>query len=144
MRELQAEGSEFVLEAEVLRPRQDAGDGASVETPGLMAAIAVSIHSRACFIGVVLALGRAADSEGAVVAGPVAVEGVDDVEEGLVAGPDDAVGEVVRVRVASLARDRVDRLHLVTAELVQSLVRERDDLVLADARACSSVVRCRW
>ena len=54
-----------------------------------------------------LALGRAAHSEGAVVAGPVAVEGVDDVEEGLVAGPDDAVGEVVRMRVAPFARDGV-------------------------------------
>ena len=59
---------------------------------------------------------------------------MDDVEEGLVAGPDDAVGEVVRMRVASLARDRVDRLHLVAAELIESLVRERDDLVLAHAR----------
>jgi hypothetical protein len=59
---------------------------------------------------------------------------VDDVEEGLVAGPDDAVGEVVRMRVAPLARDRVDRLHLVAAELVQPLVGQRDDLVLAHPR----------
>jgi phosphoserine phosphatase len=59
---------------------------------------------------------------------------VDDVEERLVAGADDAVGEVVRVRVAPLAGDRVDRLDLVRAELVQPLVRQGHDLVLAHAR----------
>ena len=48
-------------------------------------------------------------------------------------GPDQPVGEVVRVRVAALARDRVDRLDLVRAHLVQPLVGQRDDLVLPDA-----------
>ncbi len=38
------------------------------------------------------------------------------------------------MRVAALARDRVDRLHLVAAQLVQPLAGERDDLVLAHAR----------
>ena len=48
-------------------------------------------------------------------------------------GPDQPVGEVVRVRVAALAGDRVDRLDLVGAHLVEPLVRQRDDLVLPDA-----------
>ena len=48
-------------------------------------------------------------------------------------GPDQPVGEVVRVRVAPLAGDRVDRLDLVGAHLVEPLVGQRDDLVLADA-----------
>ncbi len=68
-----------------------------------------------------------------VVAGPVAVVGVDDVEERLVTRPDQPVGEVVRVRVAPLAGDRVDRLDLVGAHLVEPLVGQRDDLVLPDA-----------
>jgi hypothetical protein len=55
---------------------------------------------------------------------------VDDVEERLVARPDQPVGEVVRVGVAPLAGDRVDRLDLVGAHLVEALVGVRDDLVL--------------
>ena len=81
-------------------------------------------------VRVFLRLARAADHEAAVVAGPVAVVGVHDVEERLLPRPDHAVGEVVRVRVAPLAGDRVDRLHVVRAHLVQALVRQRDDLVL--------------
>ena len=83
-------------------------------------------------VGIALGRGRAADRERAVIAGAIAVEGVDDVEEGLVAGPDDPVGEVVRVRVAALAGDRVDRLDLIRPQLVEPLVGQRDDLVLAD------------
>ena len=48
-------------------------------------------------------------------------------------GPDQPVGEVVRVRVAPLARDRVDRLDLVRPHLVEPLAGEPDDLVLPDA-----------
>ena len=77
---------------------------------------------------------RAADVEGAVVAGAVALVGLQDVEERLVAGAEVAVGEVVRMRVAALARDRVDRLDVVRAHLVEHLVGHRDDVVLADAR----------
>jgi hypothetical protein len=60
---------------------------------------------------------------------------VDDVEEGLVARPDQAVGEDVRVGFAAVARDGVDRLDLLRAELEQDLHRLGDDLVLADARS---------
>ena len=45
-----------------------------------------------------------------------------------------AVGEVVRVRIAALAGDGVDRLDVVGAHLVEHLVGLRDDVVLADAR----------
>src|SRR6185437_16970844 len=59
-------------------------------------------------VRVALYRSAAADVEGAVVAGPVSVEGLDDVEERLIPGPDQPVGEVVRMRAASLAGDRVD------------------------------------
>ncbi len=52
---------------------------------------------------------RATDRERAVVARAVADERMDDVEERLVAGADQAVREVVRMRRAALAGDRVDR-----------------------------------
>ena len=57
-----------------------------------------------------------------------------DVEERLVAGPDHAVGEVVRMRIAALAGDRVDRLDVVGAVGVEELVDLGDDVVLAHAR----------
>ena len=57
-----------------------------------------------------------------------------DIEEGLIAGTDDTVGEVVGVGVAALAGDRVDRLDIIGAELVEHLVGERHDIRLAHAR----------
>src|SRR6185436_505104 len=53
-----------------------------------------------------------ADHESPVVAGLVADERLDDVEEGLVARPDDPVREDVGMRAASLPRDRVDVVHV--------------------------------
>ena len=47
---------------------------------------------------------------------------------------DHAVGEVVRMRVAALAGNRVDRLDVVGAELVEHLVGERHDISLAHPR----------
>ena len=76
---------------------------------------------------------RAADVERAVVARAIAHERLDDVEERLVAGTDQAVGEVVRMRAAALAGDRVDRLDAVGAHLVEARGRERDDLAFLDA-----------
>ena len=75
----------------------------------------------------------AADVERAVVARPVAHERMDDVEERLVARAEEPVGEDVRVRVAAVARDGVDGLHLLRPHLEEQLVRARDDLVLVDA-----------
>src|SRR4051794_21692832 len=130
--ELQPERLHLAAEAELLGLRQQRGDlvGAHADADTRDPAV----HPLPGLgVGVALGRGRAADREGAVVAGPVAVEGVDDVEERLVAWPDQPVGEVVRVRVAPLAGDGVDRLDLVRPHLVEALVGEGDDLVLADA-----------
>ena len=90
------------------------------------------VHPLAGFlVGRPLGAGRLAHAERAVVAGAIADEGHDDVEEGLIAGADDPVSEVVRVRAAALARDRVDGLDVVRAHLVEALVGQRHDLVLA-------------
>ena len=100
-----------------------------------VAAALVGVHERA--------RGRA-DGERAVVARPIAVEGVEDVEVRRVAGAQHPVGEHVRVRAAALARDRVHALDVLRAELEQHLVHERDAVVLAEAgpdRAEELVVR---
>ena len=60
---------------------------------------------------------------------------MDDVEERLVARPEEAVGEHVRVRVAAIAGDGVHGLDLLRPHLEQQLVRAADDLVLVHARA---------
>jgi hypothetical protein len=57
-----------------------------------------------------------------------------DVEERLVARAQHAVGEIVRMRIAALARDRVDRFHVVGAVAVEEFVDLRDDVVLAHPR----------
>ena len=88
----------------------------------------------ALLVGVELGGRRVADVERAVVARPVAHERVDDVEERLVAGAQEPVGERVRVRVAAVAGDRVDRLDVLRAELEEHFHRARHDLVLAHAR----------
>ena len=93
----------------------------------------------ALLVRVELRLRDAAHVEGAVVAGAVAHERVDHVEERLVARPQQPVGEDVRVRVAAVARDGVDRLDLLGAHLEQQLLRTRHDLVLVDARAQHAV-----
>ena len=77
---------------------------------------------------------RPADHERPVVAGLVADERVDDVEEGLVAGPDDPVAEDVRVRAAALAGDRVDVVDVLRAQVEQALGDVGHELALADAR----------
>ena len=92
-------------------------------------------------VGVVLRRRRASDIEGAVVAGAVAHERLQDVEEHLVAGADHAVGEIVRVRIAALAGDRVDRFDVVGAMAIQELVDHADDVVLAHAGRSFSLIR---
>ena len=130
MGELQPERLHLAAEAELLGLRQQRRDLVGAHA-GLDAG-QPAVHPLAGLrVGVPLRRGRAAHRERAVVAGPVAVERVDDVEERLVAGADEPVGEVVRVRVAPLTGDRVDRLDLVGAHLVEALVGVRDDLVLA-------------
>ena len=134
MAELKTEAGLLVGEAELLGSRPDLGD-------------LVRRHPRpherdrgiepltALLVRVELRMADAADVERAVVARPVPHERMDDVEERLVARPQEPVGEDVRVRVAAVARDGVDGLHLLGAHLEQQLVRARDDLVLVDAGA---------
>src|SRR5213593_1242252 len=65
--------------------------------------------------------GRGASNvEGAVVTGAIAHEGLNDVEECLIAGADQAIGEVMRMRRAALAGNRVDRFDTVGAHRVES------------------------
>src|SRR5215472_3050079 len=65
--------------------------------------------------------------ERSVVTGAITHERLDDVEERLVAGTDEPVGEVVRMRAAALARDGVDRFHAIAAHLVQAPSGKRDN-----------------
>src|SRR5438874_1093287 len=74
---------------------------------------------------------RAADTEGAVVAGAVAHVRLDDVEERLVAGADQPVGEVVRVRAAALTGHRVHGLNVVGPHRIEHVVDAGDDVRLA-------------
>ena len=75
------------------------------------------------------------DGESAVVAGPVALVAVQDVEEGGVSWADQAVGVDVRVWGAPFSGDRVDPFDVLRAEVVENLRDQPDGLVLADARA---------
>ena len=84
-------------------------------------------------VGVALGIRGAPDINGAVVAGAVAHKGLDDVEEGLIAGAEQAVGEIVRMWVAALTRDGVDRLDLVRAHLIEPLGGVGDDIAFAHA-----------
>ena len=103
----------------------------SVVAPGRTRSIAASIHSRDRLKASRCAWRRPAHHERAVVAGPVAVEDVDDVEVGLVARPDQPVAEHVRMRAAAFAGDRVDRLDELRAHPEQAGVRHADDVGLA-------------
>ena len=62
----------------------------------------------------------ATDRKRAVVARAIADERLNDVEERLIAGPNQPIREVVRMRRATLAGDRVDALDQVRAHLVQT------------------------
>src|SRR5665213_1332000 len=93
------------------------------------------IHPRSSLgVGLALWRRRTPDRHRAVVARAIAVVGVNDVKECLVPGANDSIGEVVGMGIAPFARDRVDGLHLIRTHLVESLVRERDDLILAYSR----------
>ena len=131
--ELETEARLLVREAELLGGRPDLRD--PVRRHARPDELDRSVEPfAALLVRVELRLADAADVERAVVARPVAHERMDDVEERLVARPQEPVGEHVRMRIAAVARDGVDRLHLLRSHLEQQLVRPRDDLVLVDAR----------
>ena len=122
--ELQAEARLLVGEAELLRRGPDGGDRVGRHArPHEVDRVVEPLA--ALLVGVELRLVGAPHRERAVVARAVAHEGVDDVEERLVAGAQQAVGEDVRVRGAAVAGDGVDRLDVLGAELEQELVRMR-------------------
>ena len=106
----------------------------SVVTPGFISSIDLSIHSRARLYASRCASEALADDERAVVAGLVADEGLDDVEEGLVAGADEPVAEDVGVRGAALAGDGVDVVDVLAAHVEEGLGDLRHQLALADPR----------
>ena len=55
------------------------------------------------------------------------------IKEGLIAGPEIPVGKVVRMRVAPFTGYGVDRLYVVRTHFVQHLVRQGDDIVFTNA-----------
>ena len=135
MAELQAEAALLVFGSPAPRAVGHTDAISSVVVPGRTSSIAASSHSRHCLYASSCDCETRADVERAVVARPVAHERVDDVEERLVARAQQPVGEDVRMRVAAVARDGVDRLDLLGAQLEEELLRARDDLVLVHARA---------
>ena len=132
MAELEREGGLFVREAEVLRLRPDRGDLGCRRARSDQVDRLVEDRA-AALVGVDLGRGRATDRKRAVVAGSVALERVQDVEVGWVARSQDPVGVHVRVGAAALARDRVDALNVLRAEVVEHLGDEADALVLPHA-----------
>ena len=130
--ELEPEARLLVGEPELLRRRPDRGDpirrhpGPDKRDRGIEPLAAL-------LVGVELRVVDAADVERAVVTRPVPHERVDDVEERLVAWTQEPVGEDVRMRVAAVARDGVDRLDLLGAHLEEQLMGARHDLMLVHA-----------
>ena len=107
MAELEPEALHLGVEPELLAFGQTDATW-SVVTPGFISSIALVDPLPRPLVRVALRVAGRADDERAVVAGLVADEGLDDVEEGLVAGADEPIGEDVRVRAAALAGDGVD------------------------------------
>src|SRR5439155_19494920 len=99
--ELEPEGLHLVLEAEVLGPRPGAGDDVSRHT-GLDEIDAGVDPLPGALVGIVLAGRGPTDAERPVIARPVAVEGLNDVEERLVARSDQPVREDVGMGTAAL------------------------------------------
>ena len=133
MAELQTECRHLVGEAEIRRPRPDAAhlvgrDAGFDEGDGLVEPLA------RFFVGVVLRGRGTSHVEGAIVAGAVAHERLENIEERLIAWAQHAVREIVRVRIATLAGNRVDRLDVIGPVPVQEFVNLGDDVVLANAR----------
>ena len=133
VRELQAESRQFIREAELAGLREGFGNmrrrGARLDAHHRV----VQPFARQ-FVGVVLRRRGAADGEGAVIAGAIPDEGLQDVEIRHVAGADHAVGEVVRMRVAALAGHGVHCFDVIRAVAIKEVVDHRDNVVLAHAR----------
>src|SRR5436190_6217563 len=130
---LERERGLLVGEAELLGAREDLDDLGGRDA-GPHHRDRLIEHVAAADVGVDERPRGGADGERAVVARAVAVVGVQNVEIGGVAGAEHPVGEDVRMRAAALARDGVDALDVLRAQLEQHLAHERDGVVLAEAR----------
>ncbi len=130
--ELEAECRHLVREPEIGRLRPHARD--PIRAHAGSDQLDGAIEPFAGFsVGIVLRRRGTTDVERAIVAGAITHERLQHVEEGLVAGPDHAVGEIVGVRIAALAGNRVDRLDVVGAVRVEEAVRVCHDVGLARA-----------
>src|SRR5215475_2945701 len=132
MAELQAERAHFIRKSELLGPRPYTADAVGRDARLDQLDSLVEPFARSP-VGVVLDRRRAAHVEGAVIAGAIAHERLQDIEKGLIARPQHAVSEIVGMRVAALTRDGVDGLHVVGAVLVEELVHIGNDVVLPHA-----------
>ena len=72
---------------------------------------------------------RVTDRERAVVARAIAHVGMQNVEVDGIAGAQHAIGKYVRMRIAALARNRVDGFDIFRAEIVENLADEADRFV---------------
>src|SRR6202048_483995 len=133
MPELQPERRHLVGEPEILRLRPDLADLVGGD-PRLDQRDRLVQPFARLLVGVVLDGSSAAHIEGAVVARAVPHEGLQDIEERLVPRSQHAVGEIVRMRIAALPGDGIDRLHVIGAVPIEELVDLADDVVLAHPR----------
>ena len=85
-------------------------------------------------VGIDQSRSSGADRKGPVVAGPVAVHGVEDVEIGRVAGSQHPIRVDVGVGIGSLTGDGVYPLDMLRAEVVEDLGHQPHALVLAYSR----------
>src|SRR5262245_40685245 len=131
--ELQPESRQFIWEPKLLclRPGTRNLVGHHSGTDQLDGAIE---PFTSLFISVVLRGRGAADIEGAVVAGSITHEALQNVEEGLIAGPDQPVGEIMRMRIAAFTRYSIHRLNVIGAVPVEEFIDLGDDVVFAHAR----------
>src|SRR5262245_62308980 len=114
MAELETESRQFVREAKLLRLRPGARNLVGHHAGADQFDGAIEPLTR-LLVSVVLRGRSAPDIEGAVVAGAIAHEALQNVEEGLIAGPDQPVGEIMRMRIAAFARYGIHRLNVVGA-----------------------------
>src|SRR5579872_1169376 len=131
--ELQAERLHLTRKTELIGLRPDARDsiGRHARTNQLDRCIYPLAR---LLVRVALACRCTSDVERAVIARAISVEGAHDIEKRLIARPDQTVREIVRMWIAALAGDGVDRLDVVGPEVVELLRRQRHDLILANAR----------
>ena len=140
MAELQGEGGFLVRKPELLRARKGLGHLPG-RRPRPHAADGVIEVVAAALVRVDQPRGGAADGEGPVIAGAIAVVGVEDVEEDRVARAHHPIAIDMWMRMGALARNGVHALNVLGAEVIQGLGDQPDAFVLFHARAHHLVQR---